>query len=152
VEFLKGRRLEFFNNSFNMKKTVFEDVRQDEKNDETFARDYIVAWSTEEDATRATLISELYAEDAVFYSDEADGPVVCRGIAEITANIKQVNVRLVQGAGLDTKGTGFAANNSALKVSWKMLNGEGNIALSGMNMLLRNKSGKIAQDYIFINT
>jgi hypothetical protein len=119
-------------------------------NDETFAQDYILAWSTEDDATRSKLIAQLYAEDAVFYSQESDGSVVCHGITEITANIKQVNVRLVQGAGLDTKGIGFSPNHSALKISWQMLKGE-NIAMSGMNMLFRNKDGKITEDYIFIN-
>jgi hypothetical protein len=132
------------NNSFKMNKIGFEE-------DETFARDYIAAWSTEDDATRAKLVAELYAKDASFYAHEHDVPVECHGIVEITAYIKQVNVRLVQGAGLETKGTGFSANHAALKVSWQMLKGEGNVVMTGMNMLLRNQSGKIVQDYIFVN-
>ena len=116
-----------------------------------FAREYIEAWSTTERASRLELVAKLYAENATFYASEpGDVPVECHGVLEIGDNISQVNLRLVQGMGLITESTGVAANHDALRVSWQMLTPEGNVAMTGMNVLLRDEKGKIIQDYIFI--
>jgi len=120
-------------------------------NDETFAQDYITAWSTTDDATRKELVTKLYAYGAAFYSNESnDGSVEFHGVEEINANITHVNVRLVQDKGLITQGNGFAANHDVLKVSWKMVTSDGNVVMTGMDILVRDVSGKIVQDYIFI--
>jgi len=118
---------------------------------EQFVKDYIEAWSTKDDATRKELIAKVYSNTADFYANEpGDGPVERHGIQEIYDNITQVNARLVQGKGLITERAGFAANHDALKVAWRMTTSDGNAAMTGMNLLLRNKEGKIVQDFIFI--
>lgn len=123
----------------------------DTANTEKFVKDYINVWSTEDDATRKELVAKVYADDAAFYAHaHGDDPVECHGIVEIVANIAQVNVRLVQGKGLVTESTSFAANHNALKVSWQMTTPDGNVAMTGMDMLLRDAAGKIVKDYIFI--
>ena len=120
-------------------------------NNERFVKDYIDAWSTQDDAARKELVAKVYADDADFYTDEpGDGPVEHHGLTDITAKIGRVNARLVQGKGLITKSTSFAANHSALKVSWQMMTPDGHVAMTGMNLLLRDAAGRISQDYIFI--
>lgn len=116
-----------------------------------FARTYIAAWSTTDHAERSALIDRLYAEDAGFYADEpGDAPVECHGRAEIMANITQVNQRLTQGGGLSTAGTGVVENHDLVKVSWQMTTADGDVALTGMNILTRDASGLISRDHIFI--
>ena len=118
---------------------------------EKFVKDYINAWSTEDDVTRKELVAKVYADNATFYSNEpGDGSVEYHGLADITANITRVNVRLVQGKGLITESTGFVVNHAAVRVSWRMTTPDGKIAVAGMDMLLRDAAGKISQDYIFI--
>lgn len=120
-------------------------------NTEQFVKNYIEAWSTKDDARRQELVTKVYADDAAFYADEpGDGPVDHHGLADIAANVTRVNVRLVQGKGLITESTGFAVNHDALKVSWRMTTPDGQVAMTGMNLLLRDATGKISQDYIFI--
>ncbi|WP_437770450.1 hypothetical protein [Arthrobacter sp. KNU40] len=120
-------------------------------NTEEFAKDYIDAWGTKDDAVRRELVAKVYAGDAAFHADEpGDGPVEYHGTADIEANITRVNQRLVQDKGLITESTGFVANHDALRVSWRMITPNGNVAMTGMNMLLRNATGKISHDYIFI--
>ncbi len=118
---------------------------------EEFARTYIAAWSTEDGAERRRLIDQLYAEDAAFLADEpGDPPVERHGRDEIMANITEVNQRLTQGAGLATTGTGVAANHDLLRVSWRMTTADGTVAVTGMNLLVRNSAGLIVSDHIFI--
>jgi hypothetical protein len=104
--------------------------------DEIFVKDYIAAWSVEDGETHKGLIGKLYANGAVFYAHEPnDDPVECRGVTDITANITQVNERLVQGQGLITESTGFSINHDTIKLTWKMNTAEGKCALTGMNIL-----------------
>ena len=120
-------------------------------NNEQFVKDYIEAWSTKDDATRATLVRKVYAEDAYFYASEPnDVAIKIHGLAEITANIAHVNTRDIQGNGLTIETKKFDVNYDAVKVSWQMMTGDGNVAMTGMNILLRDTSGKILHDYIFI--
>jgi hypothetical protein len=120
-------------------------------NVEEFVKDYINAWSTTDAGARKALVAKVYADDVDFYANEpGDGPVEHHGVAEITANIARVNARLVQGKGLITESTGFSVNHDALKVSWQMMTPDRKVAMTGMNLLLRNASGKISRDYIFI--
>ncbi|MDR1912572.1 MAG: hypothetical protein LBQ52_09565 [Helicobacteraceae bacterium] len=119
--------------------------------DEKFAKDYIEAWSVKDDETRKNLVSKLYADNATFYAREPnDDPVKCYQVAEIAANITQVNERLAQGAGLITQSAGFSVNRDTIKVAWKMNTPEGKTALRGMNILQRDETGRILRDYIFI--
>lgn len=119
--------------------------------DEQFVRSYIAAWSTQDGDERRRLIDQVYAEDAEFYADEpGDAAVQCRGQAEIMENITQVNERLSQGSGLATESTGFVENHDLLKVSWKMTTPDGDVAMTGMNLLFRNRDGKVVRDYILI--
>ena len=120
-------------------------------NTEKLVKDYIDAWSTQDDATRKELVAKVYANNAAFYANEpGDDPVEHHGIADITANIARVNVRLVQGIGLITESTGFTVNHDALKVSWRMMTPDDKVAMTGMNLLLLDATGSISQDYIFI--
>ena len=120
-------------------------------NTEKLVKDYIDAWSTQDDATRKELVAQIYANNAAFYANEpGDDPVEHHGIADITANIARVNVRLVQGIGLITESTGFTVNHDALKVSWRMMTPDDKVAMTGMNLLLLDATGSISQDYIFI--
>lgn len=123
----------------------------DRSHNEQFVTSYIAAWSTQDSDQRRRLIDQLYAEDAEFYAEERDDdPVQCRGRAEIMENITQVNQRLTQGAGLVTESTGSVENHDLLRVSWKMIAPDGTLAMTGMNLLLRNSKGEIARDYILI--
>ena len=116
-----------------------------------FVSCYIAAWSTQDSDERRKLIDQVYAQDAEFYADEpGDGPVRCSGRAEIRNNITQVNQRLTQGRGLATQSTGSVENHDLLRVAWKMTTPDGNLALTGMNLLIRNSDGKIVRDYILI--
>lgn len=118
---------------------------------EQFVDSYIAAWSTQDSDQRRRLIDRLYAEDAKFYADEpGDDPVQRRGRAEIMDNITQVNQRLTQGTGLVTESTGFVENHDLLRVSWKMTAPGGNVAMTGMNLLIRNNDGEVVRDYILI--
>jgi hypothetical protein len=118
---------------------------------ENFVREYIAAWSITDDDERSRLVHALYAQDAEFFADEpGDGPVERRGVKEIVDNITQVNVRLVQGKGLNTEATGFAVNHDVVRVSWKMSIPEGTVVMTGMNLLTRDSDGLIVKDYIFI--
>lgn len=118
---------------------------------EDFSHDYITTWSTEDDGERQRLIDQLYADDATFFADEpGDDPVERHGRAEIMQNITQVNERLTQRAGLATTQTGVVENHDVLRVSWQMTTADGTIALTGMNLLIRDDSGMITRDYIFI--
>ncbi len=120
-------------------------------NIDQFVKDYITAWSTKEDDLRKDLITKLYAPDADFYADEpGDSPVKRHGHDEIMQNITQVNVRLVQGKGLDTESTGSVVNHDMVKVAWKMTTPDGTVAITGMNILIRDSNDKIIRDYIFI--
>lgn len=123
----------------------------DSANTERLVKDYIDAWSTKDDATRKELVAKVYANNAAFYANEpGDDPVEHHGVADITANIARVNVRLVQGKGLITESTGFAVNHGTLKVSWRMMTPDDKVAMTGMNLLLLDAAGSISQDYIFI--
>jgi hypothetical protein len=123
----------------------------EQSTNEIFVKDYIDAWSTEDDATREKLVAKVYVDDATFYANEpGDDPVDYHGLADIAANIKRVNVRLVQAKGLITESTDFSVNHNILKVAWRMLTPDGKVALSGMNVLLRDDLGKILKDYIFV--
>ena len=116
-----------------------------------FVRTYIAAWSTQNSAERHTLIHHLYAECAEFFADEpGDEPVQRHGRAEIEENITQVNQRLTQASGLATKSTGFVGNHDLLRVSWTMTTPDGTPALTGMNLLVRDNTGRILRDYIFV--
>jgi hypothetical protein len=126
-------------------------MNTDNKDLELFVANYIKAWSTEDDNLREELVTKLYSSDADFYADEpGDGPVKRHGIAEIINNIKQVNVRLVQGKGLFTESTGYAVNHDVIRVSWKMTTPDGNVVMTGMNVLTCNDQNKVTRDYIFI--
>ncbi len=116
-----------------------------------FVHTYIAAWSTQDSAERRTLIHRLYADSAEFFADEpGDEPVRRHGRAEIEENITQVNQRLTQAGGLATENTGFAGNHDVLRVSWKMTTPDGTTALTGMNLLVRDNTGHILRDYIFV--
>jgi hypothetical protein len=116
-----------------------------------FVHSYINAWSTTDITQRQTLIHHLYADSAEFYADEpGDEPVHRHGRTEIEENITQVNERLTQGSGLATESTGFVENHDLLRVSWKMTTPDGTPALTGMNVLVRDKDGRIVRDYIFV--
>lgn len=118
---------------------------------EQFVSSYILAWSTQDGDQRRRLIDDLYAEDAEFYADEpGDEPVQRHGRAEIMDNITQVNQRLTQGTGLVTESTGFVENHDLLRVSWKMTAPDGNVAMTGMNLLIRGSDGEVVRDYILI--
>ena len=119
---------------------------------EQFVSTYIAASAEhQDDDERRRLIDQLYAVNAEFYADEpGDAPVVRHGRAEIMENITQVNQRLTQGSGLATQITGFVENHDLLRVSWRMTTPTGDVALVGMNLLIRNGEGKIARDYILI--
>jgi hypothetical protein len=94
------------------------------------------------------MIDQLYADNAEFYADEpGDAPVERRGRAEIMENITQVNERLTQGKRLTTESTAFAENHDLLRVSWKMTTPHGDVALTGMNLLLRDRAGQVVRDY-----
>lgn len=115
------------------------------------AHDYIAAWSTPDAQERRQLIDLVYAADAEFFADEpGDEPLRCRGRAEIMQNITRVNQRLTQGAGLATTRTGLVENHDLVRVSWSMTTPAGDVALRGMNLLLRNGEGRIVRDYILI--
>lgn len=119
--------------------------------DETFMQDYIAAWTVEDSNTRTTLVEKLYAENAIFYANESNGPAIERhGLAEIDANITQVNDRLVKDKKLITVGTGFAVNHDTIRITWSMKTADGVTAMTGMNILQRRDDGKIVRDYIFI--
>ena len=118
---------------------------------EHFVSSYIAAWSTQDSDERRRLIDQLYAEDAEFYAHEpGDDPVQRRGRDEIMDNITQVNQRLTQGSGLATESTGFVENHDLLRVSWKMTAPDGNVAMTGMNLLIRNSDRQVVRDYILI--
>jgi hypothetical protein len=128
-----------------------DEMNTDSASTTDFVKTYIAAWSTKDSATRQELVVKVYANDAAFFADEpGDGPVKHIGIADITANISRVNERLVQDKGLFTESTGHAVNHDALKVSWRMMTPDRTVAMTGMNLLLRDMTGKILQDYIFI--
>ncbi len=110
----------------------------------------IAAWSTQDSDQRRRLIEQLYAEDAEFYAEPGDDPVQRRGRTEIMDNITQVKRRVTQGVGLTTESTGFAENHDLLRVSWKMTAPDGNVAMAGMNLLIRNSDGVVVRDYILI--
>ncbi len=116
-----------------------------------FAQNYIEVWATIDDSKRKALVTKLYAEDAVFYSNEPDGGSieVC-GTEEIEAHVKLVNERLVLGKGLGTKGVGFAVNHDACKSTWEMIAPNGAVVLKGTSILMRNEDNQIERDYIFI--
>jgi hypothetical protein len=119
--------------------------------DEAFARDYIAAWSTTADTERGRLVSQLYADDATFFAAEpGDEAIALHGPAAIAENIGRVNARDIRGHGLRIEMDGFAANHDGLRVAWRMVAGDGTVALTGMNLLLRDGAGKIARDYIFV--
>jgi hypothetical protein len=123
----------------------------DQTTDEQFVSSYIAAWSTRDGDERRRLIDRVYAADATFYADEPGDVAVQRhGRAEIMENITQVNERLTQGSGLATQRTAFAANHDLLRVSWKMTTPQGDVAMSGMNLLIRNSDGRVVRDYILI--
>lgn len=118
---------------------------------EQFVDAYIATWSTQDSAERQRLIDELYAPDAEFFADEpGDDAVQHRGRTAILGNITQVNRRLTQEAGLATRSTGFVENHDLLRVTWEMTTPDGNVAMTGMNLLLRNTEGQILRDYILI--
>ena len=119
--------------------------------DVQFVNDYISAWSTTDATERRALIQKLYAPTIDFYANEpGDGPVERHGLTEMMDNITQVNGRLTQEKNLLTESTGFSVNHDVVRVSWKMTTPNGDIAMSGMNLLTRNGKGKIIRDYIFI--
>lgn len=112
---------------------------------------YIAAWSTKDSDERRRLIDRVYAEDAEFFADEPGDPAVQRrGRAEITENITQVNERLTQGIGLTTDSTAYVENHDLLRVSWQMTSPDGDVAMTGMNLLIRNADGQVVRDYIMI--
>lgn len=112
---------------------------------------YIATWSTPDSAERRRLIDALYAEAAEFFADEpGDAGVHHQGRTAIMDNITQVNRRLTQDAGLATRSTGFVENHDLLKVTWEMTTPDGNVAMTGMNILQRNLDGQILRDYILI--
>ena len=123
----------------------------DQTTDEQFVSSYIAAWSTRDGDERRSLIDRVYAADATFYANEPGDEAVQRhGRTEIMENITQVNERLTQGSGLATQRTAFAANHDLLRVSWQMTTPEGDVAMSGMNLLIRNSDGRVVRDYILI--
>ncbi len=62
----------------------------------------------------------------------------------------RVKGRLTQDAGLATRSTGIVENHDLLKVTWEMTTPDGNVAMTGMNILQRNLDGQILRDYILI--
>lgn len=105
------------------------------------------------DATDATTKSGwlrlAYAEDAEFFSSE-DGDLRLTGRRAIADNIGQVNGS-IQGHGLHIVLTGTSLNHPGLaRVAWQMLTPDGQLALTGMDVLVLNDDGRIAQDHIFI--
>ncbi|KJF18627.1 nuclear transport factor 2 family protein [Acidithrix ferrooxidans] len=113
------------------------------------ADDYIKAWSATDANTRNDLVAEVYAEDAEFFSSE-DGDLRLQGRTDIAENIGHVNERDIQGRGLAIKHMGTFVNHRVAKVTWQMVTNDGGVALAGMNVIVLNSSGKIAQDFIFI--
>jgi hypothetical protein len=124
------------------------DIRQQEDL-RTLADDYIKAWSSTDADSRNELVAAVYAEDAEFFSSE-DGDLRLQGRTDIAENIGHVNERDIQGRGLAIKRTGTFVNHRLAKVTWQMVTDDGGVALTGMNVLVINSSGRIAQDFIFI--
>jgi len=118
---------------------------------QTLANAYINAWSTTDAAVRRDLVARVYADEAEFFSAE-DGNLRLQGRLDIAANIGQVNERDIQGHGLAIEHRATTINHRAVKVTWQMVSSEGGVALTGMNLLLLNSSGEIAQDFIFIGS
>ena len=127
-------------------------AKMEKTNLEQLVKNYMEAWSTTDADLRKILIEKVYAPTADFYAAEPGDPAVeHHGAEEIFGNITQVNERLVVGNGLITESTGFSENHEVLKVTWDMKTPDGKVVMKGMNILLLDESGKIAQDYIFIN-
>lgn len=116
---------------------------------EALAATYIEAWSATDAATRERLVAAAYAEDAEFFSSE-DGDLRLTGRRAIADNIGQVNERDIQGHGLHIVLTGTSLNHRMARVAWQMLTPDGQLALTGMDVLVLNDDGRIAQDHIFI--
>jgi hypothetical protein len=114
------------------------------------AERYIGVWSTADATRRGDLGSAVYAENAEFFSSE-DGDLRLIGRRNILENIGKVNERDVQGHGLVVRHVGTSVNHRVVKVSWQMATAQGSVALEGMNLLVLDPAGKIAQDYIFIS-
>ena len=113
------------------------------------ASEYITAWSTTDGNVRTDLVARVYADQAEFFSSE-DGDLRLQGREEIAANIGHVNERDIQGRGLAIEHRGTRVNHRAVTVTWDMLTRDGSVALTGMNVLMLDAAGKIAQDFIFI--
>jgi hypothetical protein len=113
------------------------------------AERYIGVWSTADATRRGDLGSAVYAENAEFFSSE-DGDLRLIGRRNILENIGKVNERDVQGHGLVVRHVGTSVNHRVVKVSWQMATAQGGVALEGVNLLVLDPAGKIAQDYIFI--
>ncbi len=121
--------------------------------DGLFADNYIAAWSTTDLTTRTELVALTYAPDAIFFANEpGDQPVELHGLAKITANISDVNKRLVQEKGLSTEKTAVSVNHDLMKVSWQMTTPDQQVVMTGSNLLHRDDSNRIVQDYIFIGS
>ena len=94
-------------------------------------------------------VTAVYAEDAEFFSSE-DGELRLTGRDAIAENIGRVNERDIQGHSLHIEHVGTSTNHRVTRVAWRMVTGDGGVALAGANILLIDDAGRIEQDYIFI--
>lgn len=91
----------------------------------------------------------LYSADGILYSGQPQG-VQWRGPAEIEAKIAEVNQSQVQGNGFSVAPGGFLVNNGVLKVVWQFVAPNGDVVVTGTDVLTLDASGAIIADYTFL--
>jgi hypothetical protein len=112
-----------------------------------FADKYVTLWKTTDDAVRAEIAAELFAEDAQHHAAPANVSFV--GRADILANVTKINKEAIQGAGLTFTGGRSLPNGNSVLVEWSAQAPNGQTVREGSDVLILNDAGQATTLYMF---
>ncbi len=112
-----------------------------------FATDYVQLWRTTDTAERETLVTKLFAENAVHHAAPAN--VMFDGRDAILANVTSINEQAIQGAGLKFIGGVSVPNGNGILIEWSAEAPNGKTVRTGRDFLILNDEGKASNLYMF---
>ena len=114
-----------------------------------FAEDYMRLWRIMDEDERASLIENLFTEDAVHYI--APAGTTFSGRDAILQNIVKVNKQAIQTAGLKFVSGDVIGNGNAILYEWAAQAPNGATVRSGRDIFVLNDFNKVKALYTFTN-
>lgn len=114
-----------------------------------FTKLYMAQWNEIDDERRRAIVDEIWADEADDYLPTQPKPY--HGLDEINSRVSSTNKKWVLEGSHSFRATGVpTVNHDSLRITWDMLDAEGNVKSSGFDFLILSEADKIMRAYQFV--